>query len=217
MDNNKIDNNNERKNASTVIRKTPLIPNKSNTHKFPTTFINQKGSFSNNLSKEIERIKKNKISKESNKINSQINRRKSQNNLRLSLYDSLYLGGHDFNNNKGLRANDISRYLSNLSMYQPEGSKYRIIEKNIQNKLLNLSMEIFEKTRSKFGSELSNNESFKKKKGKKKKISNKKNNQNNIKDKNQKNKIIPKFIPLQKTLSLRSLDNSTFIMQREKK
>jgi len=223
MDNNKIDNNNERKNASTDIRKTPLIPNKSKIHKFPTTFINQKGSFSDNLSKKIEKIKKrnskndliNKISKENNKINSQKDIRKSQNNLGLSLYDSLYLGGHDFNNNKGLRANDISCYLSNTSMYQPEESKYRIIEKNIQNKLLNLSMEIFEKTRSKFGSELSNNESFKKKKGRKKKISNKKNNQNNIKDKNQKNKIVHKFIPLQKTLSIRSHDSSTFIMPRE--
>ena len=70
------------------------------------------------------------------------------------MYDSLYLGGHDINNNKGIRANDISCYLSNTSKYQLEETKYRLIEKNIQNKLLSLSMEIFGKTRSKFDSEL---------------------------------------------------------------
>ena len=208
MDNDKINNNNYEKKNATDIRKSPIDLKKLISHKFHTTLINQKSSKNVSINK-LSNIKK-------NKINSQKDLRKSQKNLGLSLYDSLYLGGHDINNNKGIRANDISCYLSNTSMYQPEETKYRLIEKNIQNKLLNLSMEIFEKTRSKFGSELSNNESFKKKKGKKKKInSNKKNNRYSIKDKSQKLKLNHKFIPLQKTLSLRSHENSTLIMIRE--
>ena len=60
MGNDKINNNNyEKKNTSTDIRKSPIELKKRISNKFPTTLINQKEShFSENLSKEIERIKK---------------------------------------------------------------------------------------------------------------------------------------------------------------
>ena len=130
------------------------------------------------------------------------------------MHDSIYLG-YDINNNKGIRANDISCYLSNTSMYQPEEKKYKLIEKNIQNKILNLSMEIFEKSRSKLGSNLSNNDSFKRRKGKKKKSTYKKNNQNNANDQKQKSKTDLKLVNVQKTFSIRSNENSTYRKQKE--
>ena len=217
MDNDKFNNYFKRKKHFTEIRNAPIIPKKRNSQKFPTTCDNEKGSnFSDNLSKKIERSKKrnsknevfNIISKRKNKLNTQLEIRKSPKNFGLTLYDSILLG-YDFNSNKGIRPNNIDYYLSNISMNQPQETKYKLIEKNIQNKLLNFSMEIFEKTRSKMGSDLSNNESIKKRKVKKKKISNKKNTLYNAKDKSQKGLTNHKFGPLQYTLSIRSSENST--------
>ena len=76
----------------------------------------------------------------------------------LSLHDAIYLGTELNNNNDdGIRANDISCFLSYTSLYQPEETKYRLIEKNIQNKLLDISME--KNKKNLFDSKLSNNDS----------------------------------------------------------
>ena len=88
-------------------------------------------------------------------------------NLRgLTLHDAIYIGAelNDNNNNKGIRANDIACYLSSTSIHQPEETKYKKIEKNIQNKIMDISMELFETKKSLLESKLSNNDSCKKKK-----------------------------------------------------
>ena len=93
MDNDKIKKNNRKKNNFSDIIKTPILPKKHFSQEFPTVIANQKGStFFNNLSKEIEKIKKRnsknesiniiskKNSKLDSKLNSQLDKRKSQNN-----------------------------------------------------------------------------------------------------------------------------------------
>ena len=220
MDNDKENKNEAKDNHLPNNTRIPIRPKKHISQKFTTTFINQKGSiFSDNLSKEIDKLRKmksnnediNNIKKQSNRIGSQKDFTKIRKNLGLSLYDSIYLGGNDFKNNKEI----INNYLSNISMYQPEENKYKLIEKSIQNKILDISMEIFEKRKSNIESELSN-ESFKKKKTNVKKLSKNSVLYNSL-DKNQKNKSTHTFLTnIQKTLSIRSNENNkTFIMIKE--
>ena len=74
MDNDKINNNYKRKNHFTEIIKAPIISKKIFSQEFPATFVNQSGSnFFDNLSKEIERIKKRNFKNESNNIISKKN------------------------------------------------------------------------------------------------------------------------------------------------
>ena len=73
----------------------------------------------------------------------------------LSPHDALYLGLNQ--NNKGIRANDISCYLSNTAYFQPEETKYKLLEKNIQNTIVNLSMEILDKINNNLENEITNN------------------------------------------------------------
>ena len=226
MDKNKINKNEDKDNHSSNNPKSSIDPKRHISQKFSTTLVNQKESiFYDKLSKEIDRYNKlkkiktknetyyNIVPKQNNLINSQKNIPKFQKNLGFSLHDSIYLGGSDLKKNIGIRTNDINNYLSNISMIQPE-SKYKLIEKNIQNKILDISMEIFEKRRSQINSEISNNESFKKKKTRVKKLS--KNSELSI-DKKQKNKSTHKLLSkIQKTLSMRSNENSNnFIMLKE--
>ena len=226
MDKNKINKNEDKDNHLSNNQKTSIEPKRHISQKFSTTLVNQKESiFIDNLSKEIDRYNKlkrikskneihnNIVPKQNNHVNSQKDISKFQKNLGFSLHDSIYLGGTDLKKNIGIRTNDINNYLSNISMIQPE-SKYKLIEKNLQNKILDISMEIFEKRRSQISSEISNNESFKKKKTRVKKLS--KNSVLSI-DKKQKNKSTHKLLPnFQKTLSMRPNENSnTFIMLKE--
>ena len=126
----------------------------------------------------------------------------------LTLHDAIYLGT-ELNNNKndGIRANDILCYLSNTSIYQPEETKYKLIEKNIQNKILDISMEITKK--SLFDSKLSNNDSYTKKTKKpKKSMSSKKAIQINKKSSRLKTTLL-------KSLSIKSHETSAFIVLKE--
>ena len=98
-------------------------------NKFSSTVIDHKGSILN-LGKELNNTAKNSSNKifitssindnSDFKIKSQKFNRKIINNINLNdltLHDALYLG-FDLNNKK-IRANDISCYLSNTSMSQP--------------------------------------------------------------------------------------------------
>ena len=222
MDNDKINKNEEKNNHSSNNAKNPIIPKKHFSQKFPTTFIKHKSTtFYDNLSKEIDRFKKIKSNNET--INNGLKLKKpisSQKDLRkfqkIFGHDFIHLGGIDFKNNKRKKTNDISNYLSNTSMYQTEETKYKLIEKSIQSKILDISMEIFEQSKSKLGSELGINESFKKKKTKVRKLS-KNNSLHTCNEKSQKNKLTHKFMTnIQKTLSIRSNEiSNTFIMLKE--
>jgi len=224
MDNDKINKNEEKDDHSSNKSKNLVRPKNHISQKFSTTLINQKGPiFNDNLSKEMNKLKRiksnnevitNKIPKQNKEISSLKDIGKFRKNLGLSLYDSMNLGGIDFKN-KGIRANDITCFLSNTSMYQPEETKYKLIEKNLQNRILDISMEIFEHRKSKIDSELSN-DSFKKKKTKVRKLS-KNSVLCNSTDKKQKNKSNHRLLStIQKTLSIRSSENNnTFVMIKE--
>ena len=206
------------------------IPFKQARHpnRFSSTFINQKDSILNNLIKELN--KKNTEKKMSNKedrnlscinnasigLKSQKTNRKNSNKINmkgLSLHDALYLG-FDLNN-KGIRANDISCYLSSTSNYQPEETKYKLIEKNIQNKLLDISMEIFEKKKSNMEDEfINNNNSFTLRPKKFKKKSSKKLLSQILKER--KAKSTTKFLSnFQNSLSIKSHDTKNFLSLKE--
>ena len=206
------------------------IPFKQARHsnKFSSTFINQKDSIINNIIKELNKYNNEKklsrkdvrnlscINNDSIGLKSQKLNRKYSNKINmkgLSLHDALYLG-FDLNN-KGIRANDISCYLSNTSNYQPEETKYKLIEKNIQNKLLDISMEIFEKKKSKLEDEFNiNNNSFTLRPKKLKKKSSKKLLSQIFKER--KSKSTTKFLPnFQKSLSIKSHDTTNFIYLKE--
>ena len=137
-------------------------------------------------------------------------------NLRgLTLHDAIYIGAelNDNNNNKGIRANDIACYLSSTSIHQPEETKYKIIEKNIQNKIMDISMELFETKKSLLDSKLSNNDSCKKKiKIPKKSKSTKKTFQAFKDNKRRSTQLKPSFL---KSLSIKSHDTSAFILLKE--
>ena len=203
-------------------------------NKFSTTLINTNGNFLNNLIKELERTTIDKKMKNENyenpgnkSYNIEINsisainnksfgfkaikeKRKLSNKLNLkglSLQDAFNLGVE-----KGKIANDISHYLSNISLLPPEETKYKLIENNIKSKLLDISMEIFERRKSKIETELNNNNSFSIK-PKKKKSSKKLLSQIN-RGKNSKTKVVPKYMQnFQKKLSLKS--TSTFLCLKE--
>ena len=93
----------------------------------------------------------------------------SQNGL--TLQDSIYIGPLD-KNKKVLRSNDIKSYLSNSTIYQPKETKYKLIEKNIQSKLLDISMELYknkQRRRSEKNDDSSDSDSFENKSKKTKK------------------------------------------------
>ena len=144
-------------------------------------------------------------------VKSQKNLRKNSNfNLTgFSLHDALYLGLNL--NNKGIRTNDVSCYLSSTSYHQPEDTKYKLIEKNIQNKILDISMEILDKQNSKLNSEIKDNDdNYLKLKPKKPKKTSKKMISTNIKKRSSSFLTI-----LQKSPSMKSHDTSIFIYMKE--
>ena len=139
----------------------------------------------------------------------------------LSAKDALYLG-LDFNK-KSVKSNDIYTYLSSSNIYHPRENKLKILEKNIQSKLLDISMEIYEQKKTHIKSELSDEESFEKKPKKIKKLSksSKKVDFQNMKDKMKGfKKDLSNF---KKTNSVKSHDTSVFLylkeqqMERERK
>ena len=76
-DNDKTNKNKEKDNHSSNNVKKPILPKKHFSQKFPTTFINQRGSiFYDNLSKEIEKLKKRNTSNET--TNNMIKKKKNQ-------------------------------------------------------------------------------------------------------------------------------------------
>ena len=207
MDKENLNKNEE--NSNNINRKTKK--NKTVHFKFDTK---------NKLLKESDKIinKKSLSKKElnNNRFGLRVRTHKSHNNLRtftnniqlngLTLHDAIYLG-MDLNNNNGIRANDINCYLSNTIIHQPEDSKYKIIEKNIQNKLIDISMEIFENKKSLINSQRSNKESSKKNSKKKIKKSSQKLSQI-FKDLKSKNNF-------QKSLSIKSHEASSFLYFKE--
>ena len=222
MDNIKINKNEEKDNHLSNKAQSQIIPIKHISQKFSTALFHRKSSiFNDNLSKEVDKFRKmnshkdtiKNLPKQSKKINSQKDLRKFQKNMGISLHDSIYLGKFDFKNNKGIRANDISNYLSNTSMFQQE-SKYKLIEKSLQNKILDISMEIFEQRKSKLSSELSNNESCNKKTKAKKLCKTVLHPSNDKKQKNKSNHIF--LSNIKQTQSIRSNEiSNTLIMIRE--
>ena len=218
-------------NSSDSIKK---IPKKKGykSKKFSTTFIYQ-----NSLNKDLNKMNKSS-SKDLNKMNKSISKDldinnskflsynpsfiiKSQKELRnfrnsinlngISLHDAIFLGKEQ--NNKGIKTNDISCYLSNISMQQPEDPKYKIIEKNIQHKLLDMSIEIFQKNKTINNNELNHNNTYKWKK-KRKKSSNKV-TFHHFKDKDNKLKLSQNYLPIKQSISIKSHDTSSFLCLKE--
>ena len=146
--------------------------------------------------------------------------RKFENNIFLNgftLHDALYLG-LDLRSNEEIRANDISCYLSNTSMHQQEQSNYKLLQKSIQNKILDMSMEILENRRNIISSKLSNESFIKKEKKPKLKTSKKMTfSFQTLKDKNQNSKSTKILLKtsLQKSLSIKSHDTSAFLIFKE--
>ena len=209
MDNQKI-NKNEGKSLGSELNFNFKESNHS-TNLFPSSVIHKQHSFLyNNLIKENN--KNSFINNKPNKLflkNTRLLPFKSEKQLNpfhknlvsngLTLNDAIYLGPSI--NKKYLRANDINCYLSNSIISQPY--KYKIIEKNIQNKLLDISMEIYEN--NKINSETSNNESTEKKPKKIQKSSKKVtfiNDKINISKKS--------ILNYPKSLSIKSYDMSNF-------
>ena len=132
----------------------------------------------------------------------------------LALNDAIYIGAELNNNNiKGIRANDIGCYLSNTSIRQPEETKYKIIERNIQNKIMDISMELLETKKSLLDSKLTNSDTCKKKINLPKKSRSSKRTFQAFKDINKKNSKLKSTF--KKSLSIKSHDTSTFILLKE--
>ena len=148
----------------------------------------------------------------SNKLLNNFSRRLSNAINGLSTKDALYFGSNN-NHNKYLRSNDLNGYLSNSIMIQPKEAKYFLMEKNIQNKLLDISMEIYENR--KINSDLSDESEPIAKRSKKLKKSSK----NNLKFSSSKkisNKYNRKSFPnTLRSMSIKSNDNSIFTHMKE--
>ena len=222
--------------------KSFVIPKKKKSkttkdNRFSTTLINNEGSFLNHFIKELEKStidKKNKqdkseaignksyikdinsisaINNRSFAVKTLNERRKYSNKLNLkglTLQDAFILGLEQ--NNKGIKSNDISCLLSNTSKLFSEESKYKRIEKNIQNKILDISMEIFERKKTRAKADDSIHHRPKSKKSSKKIIS-----QNSLASqgkKPKKPKLASKYSQnLKKSLSIKS--SNTFLCLKE--
>ena len=123
--------------------------------------MKEKKDKKNNLKEKKEISSLSYMNNHSFRVKSQMAKRKLSNKIYLqglTLHDAFYLG-LDFSN-KALRTNNISCYLSNNSIFQPEETKYKLIENNIQKKILDISMEIYEKQKSQIETEAPKRESF---------------------------------------------------------
>ena len=228
MDREKLNENEENAIKSTTIKKHEKRRSFSKPKKISlTSIINNNQILLKELSKlnTIKRHSKKELNhlgsnnyKTASKIRSNTNIRKFANNIFLNgftLHDALYLG-MDLRNNKGIRTNDISCYLSNTSIHQPIETNYKLIEKNIQNKIMDMSMEIFENKKGIINSKLSD-DSFKKKDKKSNRHSSKKMAFLSLKDKNKKsrsNNLLLKT-SFQQSLSIKSHDTSAFLLFKE--
>ena len=99
--------------------------------------------------------------------------------------DSQYLSSFDIQK-QSAKANDIKSNLSNSIVYEQRENKYKTIERKIQNKLLDISMEIFENQKNKINDSDSFEEKTTKIKKKKKKEGNRSSLKNSIKTYNAK-------------------------------
>ena len=227
MDREKLNENEENAINSTTIKKHEKRSFSKPKTISLTSYINNNQKLLKELSKlnTIKRHSKkelNHFGSNNNKtvslIRSNTNNRNFANNIFLNgftLHDALYLG-KDLRNNKGIRANDISCYLSNTSIYQPIETNYKLIEKNIQNKIMDMSMEIFENKKGIINSKLSD-DSLKKIDKKPKRQLSKKMAFFSLKDKNKKSKSNNLLLKtsFQQSLSIKSHDTSAFLIFKE--
>ena len=232
MDKEKLNKNKENNHNSVDNIKKQENRRFSKSKKFPETYINQSNlAFFRKLTKDFNKTNNDKRQnkKEFSHLHlyprnhrhisvhkSHQNVRKFSDNILLNgftLHDALYLG-MDLRNNKEIRANDVNCYLSSTSTHAQKETNYKVIEKNIQNKILDISMEIFENKKSVIESNITN-KSFKKEKSSKKKSSKKLMLKlTSFKERNR-TKSITKNRTSQKSLSIKSHDGSTFMIFKE--